>query len=149
MKREPGMAYDTKVLNKVFAVVSVLFLLTVIWMVFDDYIRPWKAIQVKAMDIQKQKTQAKIKEIEGTLDKAQIEEIEARIAEGEKKVAAQKETIEKINEEIAEIQRKIYVQNMVNGVNGSQAAAYQLKKLENLKKTSTSIRKKKLKVRTN
>ncbi len=127
MKREPGMAYDTKVLNKVFAVVSVLFLLTVIWMVFDDYIRPWKAIQVKAMDIQKQKTLAKIKEIEGTYDKAQIEEVEARIAEGEKKVAAQKETVEKINEEIAEIQRKIYVQNMVNGVNGSQAAAFQFK----------------------
>ncbi len=56
MKREPGMAYDTKVLNKVFAVISVIFLLVTIWMVFDDYIRPWKAVQIKALDIEKQKS---------------------------------------------------------------------------------------------
>ena len=66
MKREPGMAYDTKVLNKIFAVVSVLFLFVTIWVVLDDYIRPWKAIQVKALDIEKQKIQEKIKEIDGS-----------------------------------------------------------------------------------
>jgi len=59
MKREPGMAYDTKVLNKIFAVVSVLFLFVTIWVVLDDYIRPWKAIQVKALDIEKQKNSRK------------------------------------------------------------------------------------------
>lgn len=127
MKREPGMAYDTKTLNKIFAVVSVIFLLVVIWMVFDDYIRPWKAIQIKALDIEKQQTLAKIKEIEGTLDKAQLEELQQKIAEAEKKIASKKDEIEKYNSQIAEVERKIYVQNMVNGVSGSQAAAYQFK----------------------
>jgi hypothetical protein len=68
MKREPGMAYDTKVLNKIFAVISVCFLLVTIWMVLDDYIRPWKAIQVRALDIEKQMIQERIKEIEGSID---------------------------------------------------------------------------------
>jgi len=45
MKREPGMAYDTKLLNKIFAVISVVFLLVTIWVVLDDYIRPWKAVK--------------------------------------------------------------------------------------------------------
>lgn len=127
MKREPGMAYDTKVLNKIFAIVSIGFLLVTIWMVLDDYIRPWKAIQVKAMDIEKQKTLAKIKEIEGGIDAEALKSAKAKIAEAEKQVAARNKEIEKANEKIAEIQRQIYVQNMQNGVNGSQAAAYQFK----------------------
>lgn len=125
MKREPGMAYDTKTLNKVFAVVSVLFLFVTIWMVFDDYIRPWKAIQVKALDIEKKKIQEKIKEIDGTIDGNKIKEIKAKIAEAEKAIQAKKSQVDKINERIADIQKKVYVQNMVNGVNGSQAAAHQ------------------------
>lgn len=125
MKREPGMAYDTKVLNKIFGVVSVVFLFVVIWMVFDDYIRPWKAVQVKALDIEKQKIQEKIKEIDGSLDGKKLAEVKAQIAAAEKEVESHKAKVDKINERIAEIQRKIYVQNMVNGVNGSQAAAHQ------------------------
>lgn len=127
MKREPGMAYDTKVLNKIFAIVSIGFLLVTIWMVLDDYIRPWKAIQVKAMDIEKQKTLAKIKEVEGGIDANALKESQAKIASSEKEIEGHKKEIEKINDEIAEVQRKIYVQNMQNGVNGSQAAAYQFK----------------------
>ena len=121
------MAYDMKVLNKIFAVLSVSFLLVTIWMIFDDYIRPWKAVQVKALDIEKQKIQEKIKEIDGSIDGEKIKAIKAKIANSEKGVAAQQGKIDKINADIAEIQRKIYVQNMSNGINGSQAAAYQFK----------------------
>jgi cbb3-type cytochrome oxidase cytochrome c subunit len=127
MKREPGMAYDTKVLNKIFAVISVVFLLVTIWMVFDDYIRPWKAVQIRALDIEKQKIQEQIKEIDGSIDGEKIKEAKAKIAQAEKELESQDEEIDKINEEISEIQRKIYVQNMVNGVNGSQAAELQFK----------------------
>jgi mono/diheme cytochrome c family protein len=125
MKREPGMAYDTKVLNKIFAVISVVFLFVVIWMVFDDYIRPWKAVQVKALDIEKQKIQEKIREIDGSIDGNKLKEIKEKIAAAEKSLEAHQEKIDKINDKIQEIQRKVYVQNMINGVNGSQAAAHQ------------------------
>lgn len=127
MKREPGMAYDTKTLNKVFAVVSVLFLFVVIWMVLDDYIRPWKAVQVKALDIEKQKIQEKIKEIDGSIDGNQLKEIKAKIDESEKSLAKHQTQIDKINNQINEVERKIYVQNMINGVNGSQASELQFK----------------------
>lgn len=125
MKREPGMAYDTKVLNKIFAVLSVCFLLVVIWVVMDDFIRPWKVVQIKALDIEKQKIQEQIKEIEGGIDAEKLEAIKENIAQAEKEVASRQKEIEGINDEINEVQRKIYVQNMFNGVNGSQAAAYQ------------------------
>lgn len=127
MKREPGMAYDTKVLNKIFAVLSVCFLLVTIWVALDDYIRPWKAVQVKAMDIEKQKIQEKIKEIDGSIDGAKLKEAKEKIAQAEKELAAHQEKLDAANKKIAAIQKEIYVQNMNNGVNGSQAAAYQFK----------------------
>jgi cbb3-type cytochrome oxidase cytochrome c subunit len=127
MKREPGMAYDTKVLNKIFAVVSVIFLLVTIWMVFDDYIRPWKAIQVKALDIEKQKIQEKIKEIDGSIDGNKLKEIKLKISEAGKSLEAHANKIKKINDKIVDVERKIYVQNMINGVNGSQASELQFK----------------------
>lgn len=127
MKREPGMAFDMKVLNKIFAALSVSFLLVTIWMIFDDYIRPWKAVQVKALDIEKQKIQEKIKEIDGSIDGAKLKEAKAKIEQAEKALVAHQAKIDKVNAKIADIQREIYVQNMTNGVNGSQAAAYQFK----------------------
>ncbi len=127
MKREPGMAYDTKVLNKIFAILSVCFLLVTIWMIFDDYIRPWKAVQIKALDIEKQKIQEKIKVIDGSIDGEKLKAAKAAIVEAEKKIEAQQEALDKANEKIHEIQKQIYVQNMSNGINGSQAAAYQFK----------------------
>ena len=54
MKLEPGMAYNTKRLNKVFAVLSIVFLFVVIWLILDDYIRPWKGFQVKALKIKQE-----------------------------------------------------------------------------------------------
>ena len=127
MKREPGMAYDTKVLNKIFAVLSISFLLVTMWMFFDDYIRPWKSVQIKALDIQKLKIQEKIKEIDGSIDGKKLKEAQAAIVAAEKKVAEHQEALEKANQKVLDIQREIYVQNMSNGINGSQAAAYQFK----------------------
>src|SRR6476660_2196730 len=102
MKREPGMAYDTKVLNKIFAIVSVVFLFVTIWMVFDDYIRPWKAVQVKALDIEKQKIQEKIKEIDGSIDGNKLKELKAKIETAEKESQKHKEKLDKANDKIAE-----------------------------------------------
>lgn len=127
MKREPGMAYNISTLNKVFAVLSVLLLLTVIWVVLDDYIRPWKAVQVKAMEIEQQVINAKIKQVEGTIDSKKLEEALAQIKLAEKDVAKQEDALRKIQEKRDEAQKKIYVQNMYNGVQGSQAAAWQFK----------------------
>ncbi|MBY0518324.1 MAG: c-type cytochrome [Bacteriovoracaceae bacterium] len=127
MKREPGMAYNTSTLNKVFAVLSVLLLLTVLWVVMDDYIRPWKAVQIKAMTIEKQVTAAKIKKIEGSIDSKKLEEAKANLQAAEKEVERHNTEIQKIQEKVDDVQKRIYVQNMYNGVQGSQAAAWQFK----------------------
>ena len=54
-KHEPGMAYDMKTLNKVFAFLSIIFLAVTFWVFLDDFVRPWKAVQLKGMKVKQAK----------------------------------------------------------------------------------------------
>ena len=56
------MAYNMEKLHKVFAFLSVLFLITVFWVFLDDYSRPWKKYQLEAMQIKRDKIEEKIEE---------------------------------------------------------------------------------------
>ena len=127
MKREPGMAYNISNLNKIFAFLSVLLLLTVIWVVLDDYIRPWKAVQVKAMDIENQVTALKVKEIEGSIDNEKLQAAKAELEQAEKQLEENELAIRKTKEKISDVENRIYVQNMYNGVQGSQSGEWQFK----------------------
>lgn len=75
-KHEPGMAYDMKKLNKVFAFLSFLLLVTVGWMFLEDYMRPWKRWQIKAQDIKKEKIKKDILEAEKKIDKKKLAQLE-------------------------------------------------------------------------
>jgi nitrate/nitrite-specific signal transduction histidine kinase len=59
--KEPGMAYSMPKLHKIMAILSFVFFVTVVWVFLDDYIRPWKAIQVEALQIQRKHTEEAIK----------------------------------------------------------------------------------------
>ncbi len=74
MKLEPGMAYNTKKLNKLFAVLSVLFFITIIWVFLDDYIKPWKAVQIKALDVKRQVLSEQIAEEDKNIDPEKLKD---------------------------------------------------------------------------
>jgi len=94
-KHEPGMAYDMKKLNKVFAFLSVAFLLTVLWVFLDDYMRPWKMVQLEAQKIKRDKLTAKIEAEAKKIDQKKLEELNKKLSEGEKIVANRKDEIKK------------------------------------------------------
>jgi mono/diheme cytochrome c family protein len=127
MKNEPGMAYNTKILNKIFAVISIVFLLVVIWVVLDDYIRPWKAVQVKAIEVEKKVLLEKVQALDKTIDQTKVKEIQDKIQSAEKELASQSSKMEKLQDELNDVKKDIYVQNMYNGVEGSMAAELQFK----------------------
>jgi len=127
MKHEPGMSYHMKTLNKVFAVLSIVFLLSVVWLVLDDYIRPWKAVQIKALDIQERVIASKIKEAEKSIDGAKLKEARVKIEKAQKDLDSHQSKIDEINEKVNDVQKQIYVQNMNNGKYGSNAGEYQFK----------------------
>jgi hypothetical protein len=125
MKNEPGMAYKMKTLNKVFAVLSILFLFSTIWMVLDDSIRPWKAVQIKSMEIKNQVLTEKIKAAEEGIDSEKLNAIKEKIKAAEEEFASNEEKVADINNRLAEVQRKIYVQNMTKGIFSSKVQATQ------------------------
>lgn len=122
-KQEPGMAYDMKKLNKVFAFFSLAFLVAVIWVFLDDYIRPWKAIQVEAMKIEKDKVALKIAAEEKQINNQKIEELDKELVLAKAVVATKNEEIKKLDDEKAILLRDIKNETIVNGKLNSDVAA--------------------------
>ncbi|EQC47023.1 cytochrome C [Bacteriovorax sp. BSW11_IV] len=126
-KNEPGMAFNMDKLNKVFAFFSVALLITVVWVFLDDYIRPWKAIQVEAMKIKKSKLAGQVAEEEKTIDKDKVADLEKKIEEAKANVASKKETIDQITDELEQILKHIKEETIINGRLNSQVAALTFK----------------------
>lgn len=125
MKKEPGMAYNTKTLNKLFAIFSVIFLVAVIWMVLDDFIRPWKAVQVKGLEIERAKLSQKVAELNKEIDQEELKKIEESIKVGELEVSKRKQDIQKLENELRVIDKKLIAITIKNGNNSAFAGMYQ------------------------
>lgn len=115
MKLEPGMAYNTKKLNKLFAVLSVIFLFVVIWVILDDYIRPWKAIQVKALEVKKEVLAKQLKELEKEVKPEEIAKLEKQITDASTSIKTNDAEIKKLEKDVAGIKTDIYAQKLLNG----------------------------------
>lgn len=115
-KHEPGMAYDMKKLNKVFAFLSVLLLVTVGWVFLDDYLRPWKKVQIEAEAIKQKKIQEKIAEESKKINHEQLTKLETELKSYEADLSQKDKDQKKVNREINEIAGKIKAEEIVNGV---------------------------------
>ncbi|MCP4913949.1 MAG: c-type cytochrome [Oligoflexia bacterium] len=122
-KLEPGMAYDTKKLNKVFAFLSILFLMTVVWVFLDDFIRPWKAVQLKGNQIKKAKLEKSLAEAQKGLDKDKLAKLETQLAEGKKIVQTRQKEISKVQKKLDAVRVKIKGEVIINGRLNSNVSA--------------------------
>jgi mono/diheme cytochrome c family protein len=125
MKNEPGMAFNMKTLNKVFAFCSIVLLITVIWMVLDDFIRPWKAVQVKGLEIKRQHLAKKIAELDGKVDKTAVAKMEKKIITARAGVESKQGEINKINDEVSLLDKKIKALAIKNGNSSAFSGMYQ------------------------
>lgn len=122
-KQEPGMAYDMSKLNKVFAILSIGLLITTFWVFLDDYIRPWKAVQLEALQIRQSKLQEKVEEAKKNIDQEKLAELEAQLAQGQKDAEGRSDQISKIQEEMNAIDRDIKQETIINGRLNSMVSA--------------------------
>lgn len=127
MKLEPGMAFNIKKLNKLFAVLSILFFITTIWVFLDDYIKPWKVFQVKSLEVKRKVLLNQAAEEDKNIDQEKYKELKSLEAEAAQSVEQKKEEIKKSKEQLIEIEKLIYSQNMINGEMGSLASEWQYK----------------------
>ena len=121
--KEPGMAYNMKFLNRIFAILSVLFLFVVIWVFLDDFVRPWKVVQLEAQKIKRKKIEEKIKAAEKKVDQKKIAEVSQKIDQAQKLVSDREDEIGEIKNKLALVQVEIKNETIVNGQLNSQVAA--------------------------
>ena len=114
-KHESGMAYDMAKLNRIFALLSFLLLVTTLWVFLDDYIRPWKVIQLEAQQIEKKHLLEQIQVEDKKIDKGELSKLERKLAEAKKIVAQRSKDISRVQDEIKQIQKEITGETIRNG----------------------------------
>ncbi len=113
--QEPGMAFKMSKLHKIMAISSFIFFVSTVWVFMDDYIRPWKAIQVESIRIKRKHTEEAIKQAQKEIDATKLKELEAKMAEGQKIIATRKKDIAEAEKNLSKVKAAITKQNIANG----------------------------------
>lgn len=79
-KKSVGHAYNIDFLNVLFAVSNILLLITVVWMVWDDYDREWKNYQRQFVSLETEVTRASLQQAEQEIDPNQLQALETERA---------------------------------------------------------------------
>ena len=98
--RDPEMAQRTQVLNVVFALTSLALLFTLAWMTWVDYDREWKKHQRDFIQLDIERTQKQIAEVEGKVDAAKRAQLEQNLANSKGELAQNRDEIRKAEAEI-------------------------------------------------
>ena len=92
-KRFIDFVYNVDKMNMIFALSSVVLVLSVIWMVWDDYDREWKGFQKEAMALEAFKTEAEIELAKQNVDQGALKAIEDELAGIEASIRAHQERV--------------------------------------------------------
>ncbi len=114
--KEPAMAYSMPKLHKIMAILSFIFFVTTVWMFLDDYIKPWKAIQVESLQIKRRHIENDLKAAQKKIDSHKLQALNVSLAKGEEIVASRKKEIEKEEADLKAIRAKLKAQTIKNGI---------------------------------
>src|SRR5262245_27321607 len=107
-KKGVGHAYNIDFLNVVFAASSIFLFLSVIWMVWDDYSREWKAVQRRFVNLEIQVTQAGLEKAQRGVDQNKLKALQTSLAEGEKTVSANQQKVDELNAQLSAVEARLY-----------------------------------------
>ncbi len=103
-KRKGVYARDIDKLNIIFAVVAVSCLLSVVWMIWDDYAREWKRYQRRFQVIEQEVTQRQLDDTAAAIDQQQLAQLQQQRETAEQALAGQQDQIATLESQFADIQ---------------------------------------------
>lgn len=106
-KRKGVYARDVDRLNVLFAIVAAVSLLSVLWMIWDDYAKPWKAYQREFRVIQAEVTEQQLAASEAQVDQQQLSALRQQRDAAEEALAAQRDQVREIEERIDSLQTRL------------------------------------------
>jgi cbb3-type cytochrome oxidase cytochrome c subunit len=106
--KPPDRHYDFGRMNLAFAVCSLIFLAVTLWMIFEDYAKPWKRLQSEFRGRELALVEAEAESERGRLDAEAVEQMRAEIAAEEELLGGQRAEIEKLDDQTVRLSKKIY-----------------------------------------
>ena len=89
-------ARSVPLMNKVFAWSSLALLAGTIWMVWDDYRRPWKRVQREFQALTARKTEEAIRQAEQAVDQEALKKTQEELAAAQAEADQKKQTLEEL-----------------------------------------------------
>lgn len=106
-KRKGVFARDIDKLNMWFAIIAIGAMLSVFWMIWDDYARPWKAYQRQFQVIQNEVTQQQLASEQSRVDQQQLTGLRTQRDEAEQVLAEQSDRIRELESELSGTQTRL------------------------------------------
>ena len=100
-KRKGIFARDIDKLNMWFAIIAIASMASVMWMIGDDYARPWKVYQRQFQVVQSEVTQQQLAQEQSGVDQQQLSELRQQRDDAEQELADQADRVREIEGEIA------------------------------------------------
>lgn len=105
---KPDRNYDTRDLNKVFAIGSIVLFITVLAMVADDYMRQWKDVQRRFHSEEARRTKREIGEAERAMKSAEMTKVRSDLDKAEQDLTKNQESYENAKNELDRISADFY-----------------------------------------
>ena len=106
-KRKGVYARDIDRLNLIFAAVGIGCMLSVFWMIWDDYAREWKRYQRQFQVIEQEVTQQEIDSEQANIDQVRLAQLTQQRDAAEQQLATQQEQLDALESQAAEIQVRL------------------------------------------
>jgi mono/diheme cytochrome c family protein len=107
-KKSVGHAFNIDYLNVVFAASSIFLLLSVVWMVWDDYDRDWKNTQRHFNQLELQVTRAQLEQAGRAVDRNKLTQLEAQQKAVEKNIAANRQKVDDLQAKAKDADLKVF-----------------------------------------
>ncbi len=105
---KPDRNYDSRDLNRVFDIGSIVLLLVVLGMVANDYSREWKNFQRRFQRAEAVRTEREIKAAERSLNSADMKRLKADLAKAEQEIQTHKANYEGARKNLGKIDAEHY-----------------------------------------
>ena len=106
--KKPDRHYDFGRMNKWFAWSSLALLVVTLWMVWDDYSKPWKRFQSEFRDLERQELERRAEEEQQRLDGEEISRVRGQIAEEERLLEEQRGQIREQEAALLALDKQVY-----------------------------------------
>ena len=107
-KKTPDRHYNFRGMNAVFAWSSIALLATTLWMVWDDYAKPWKRFQAEFRELEREELATEAEAEKAKLSENDIARIQQDIADEEMTLEGKRSELEELEATLIKTGKNLY-----------------------------------------